>query len=146
MKNTFLIFSLFVSAICTSQNSKVDFGLYFGNDFENDSVIVYVNDRLSANNVQLRVRMYSPTNLMIEQNSSNIEVRPYKKPVQRHPRVEVKNSLLRITIHINTIVRSFNIDLNKGKYLYAEFQILPVGWGSVRFLKIDQIDIPPLII
>ncbi|HRX93689.1 MAG TPA: hypothetical protein P5158_06225, partial [Chitinophagaceae bacterium] len=121
------------------------FGLYFGNDFKNDSVTISIQGKLIAKNVQLKVRMFDPTNLMIEQDNKMLVVWPYGKSKIELKKVELRDSNLQLMISINNIWQNFHIDLNRGKFLYAHFFPFRLGWSGFKLFKIIQWDYPPLI-
>lgn len=146
MKSSIVSFFFFMSLNCSGQISQPEFGLYFGNDFKSDSVTIYINGVQVARNIELRNRMYDPMNLMIEQNRQNISVMPYNKPKQVSKKVGIKNSILILDIKMNTIWRSFRINLQTGKYLYAKYKYIRVGWCFFKILEIKQQKWGPFIL
>jgi hypothetical protein len=143
----FVLFFLLNQAIdCLGQNDKLVFGLYFGNDFSNDSVTIYINGRLVANRIQLRERMFSPENLMIEQDTRNIYIRPYNSPVQTLKKIAIARTNLKLEIKMNGIKRTFDMDLNKGKFLYARYKLQRLGRYGFKVLEITQESFSPIII
>lgn len=136
---------LLVVQNCYAQE-ELDFGIYFGNDFKFDSVTLSINGILVVEKIQLRNRMYDPKNLMIEQNKRNLLVMPYYGPFDTLKKVLVKNSTLLLDITLNNIRRHFSFDLNKGRYLYANYKYFRVGWSYFKMLQINQERTAPLIL
>lgn len=141
-----LLFLLNQAIDCLGQNDKLVFGLYFGNDFKNDSVTIHINGRLIANCIQLRERMFVPENLMIEQDTRNIYIRPYNAPVQTLKKINIEGTNIKLEIKMNGIQRSFDLDLNKGKFLYASYKLQRLGRYRLKILEITQQNFAPLII
>lgn len=141
-----LLFLLNQSMDCLGQNNKLSFGLYFGNDFKNDSVTIHINGRLVANNIELRERMYYPENLMIEQDARSIYIRPYNGPVQTIKKIRIDGTSIKLEIEMNGTKRIFDMDLSKGKFLYARYKLQRLGRYAVKLLDITQEDFSPIIL
>ncbi len=145
MKALITCLILHTSLLCRGQENQTDFGLYFGNDFKNDSVTIIANNVLIARNIQLRETMYIPENLMIDQTGNKLTVRPKKGNHKVFHKINVHNSKLDLQIKMNNTDYSFSFDLRKGNFLYARYIVLRGGWSAIRMLVIEQNSSPCLI-
>ena len=146
MKIIALIFPLHIALNCFAQRSESEFGIFFGNDFDNDSVTVIVNGVVIAENVLLRATMISPQNLIIIQDRHQITIKPYSQPKQILKTVQIKNSILNLKIKMNNVWWDFRFDLKEGKILFPEFVIRRIGWSALKILTIRQSQQPALML
>jgi hypothetical protein len=146
MKILFFLFLFNASFHCFSQEIEPEFAVYFGNDFKNDSVTIFVNGIPIVQNIKLKPTMIDPKNLVIEQNRSGILVRPFYEKNQFFKRIQLKDSVLNLAIAMNNAWQIFKFDLKKGKHLYAEYKFIRIGWSGFRILTITQSNLAPLYI
>jgi hypothetical protein len=138
MKRVLLTIPLVASLFSASQNRFPQFILAFGNDFHNDSVTIIMDQKTVTNNIQLRRTMIDPENLMVEQNKSSLEVRPYNQPTIKLSRISIIDSILPLKIQLNNIWYNFALDLRKGTALIAHYVYYRVGWSMIKLLRIRQ--------
>jgi hypothetical protein len=146
MKSFCVLFLFLVSISCFSQQHKLDFAIYFGNDFRNDSVTIFANRVLIADNIKLSATNISPQNLIIIQEEDHLTVMPHHRPRQILKKVLIKNSMINLLIQMNNNWWSFKFDLKKGRFLYPEFEYLLVGWSTIRILVMSQDKQGPLML
>jgi len=142
----FLFLLLFFSTNCSGQESDVDFAVYFGNDFENDSVTIIANGNLLAKNIKLRATMISPQNLIIIQDKHGLTVIPYRQNKQVQKKNQIKDSILQLRVAMNNTWKNFSFDLKKGRFLYPEYKFLRIGWSTYRVLIIPQSKQGPIML
>jgi hypothetical protein len=133
-----LIFLSFVSFHCFAQESEPQFGLYFGNDFKDDSVSILVNGVTIAKNIKLRSTAISPQNLIIIQDKSGLNVRPHWAKKRVFKKLPIKDSNLSLCIQMNGKWSNFKFDLRKGKYLFVGYWYFSLGWSIYKVLTINQ--------
>lgn len=65
MKLAVITFFVFRFSLCFAQEKRLEFAIYFGNNFNNDSVTIIANRVSIAKNIKLKETMISPQNLII---------------------------------------------------------------------------------
>ena len=95
--------------------------MYFGNDFDNDSVKLILNDVTIVKGIMLKNTMISPRSLIIYQDKKNLFVKPYYSQSFTLTKLNIKNKILKIDISINNVWSHFILDLKNGKYLIVEY-------------------------
>jgi hypothetical protein len=135
-----------ISLCCISQYAEPEFGLYFGNEFNNDTVSIKANGIVIAEKIILKPTMYDPENLMIEQRKDFLVVASYGVSSQKIKKVPIENSILIFDVMINRFPRRFTVDLKKGKYIFARFVYIPIGWSTFKILIFEQQQFGPIIL
>ena len=129
---------LFNSIISFAQKDKLEFGIYFGNDFHNDSVTIYINDVHIVKNIKLKRTMIAPQSLVITQQDKNLFIAPYYESKQTKNKILIQDSIINLRIALNNNWQNFRFNLSEGKFLYPEECFFRVGWYRFRILKIFQ--------
>lgn len=146
MKFLLLLFLLFNSLNCFAQESKIEFAIYFGNNFKNDYVTIFANGVLLAQNTRLIPTMIAPQSLIIEQDRSNLVVEPYYEQKRIIKKIPVKNSVLKLVVAINNMPRIFTVNLKEGKYLFVNYIFLRLGWRVITLATVNQNRLGPIYI
>lgn len=145
MKFLFLI-SLLLSFNCLAQYKEPEYAIYFGNEFENDTVTVLVNNKLIAKDIRLKKTMIAPRSLIITQDSENITLEVGDEQKQKFGKEKIKNSKLSLRVSVNGVWRSFYFDLKKGKYLFPEIAFFNFWGKPIRLFTIFQSKQLPIFI
>ena len=95
--------------------------MYFGNDFDNDSVKLILNDVMIVKGIKLKNTAISPQGLIIYQDHKKLVVRPHFGPSITLSKLNLKSKVLKVDISINNVWSHFKLDLKNGKYLIVEY-------------------------
>jgi hypothetical protein len=143
----YIFFYLFLySGISHAQSTKTDFIIYFGNQFENDSVTVQINGVTIVKGLVLKNTMIAPKSLVLTQEKNILTMKAGYDDAIILPKIKYRNSLLKIRITINGNSKEYQINLKKGKYLFVERNIEKYNGTQKPFPDINQSDLPAIYI
>jgi len=138
MKFAFITFFLFRFSLLFAQQNGLEFAIYFGNDFNNDSVTIIANGVSIAKNIKLKETMISPQNLIIIQTGQNITVSPHYEQKQILDKIPIKNSILRLNISINNVWKTYRFNLKEGRFFYPKYKAVSDEESNATELLITQ--------